>query len=362
MYGPAHLLRKAWLSGARDYLKEPWHPDELFLRVRGPMPSSIKWDWGNGTLHLQGTRLRSKADSPMVRLTRAEADLLRVLVQRAGSSRVASGAFVGGPMFRGKGRRYACWLGFARRSRLSQASRTTRYLPSGGWATGFLERSVGPWYPATVKDSLLNLLVFLLVFLVVAGLFLAFYGISLTLVPGGKGLVFANPFAGALIPAVLGGLAAAQFRSVRKPGNFAMTWILQAVTFFLLLSLAIPVIKKMPPVRASDESPLVPGRFLPLDDNSLILSAPHPGANRSASPTVLIPADGSPMFVSADTQYDPLNQRFVFSRATPRVSVVRDLSDAITNIRPPSCGLKPISGRLSGTLRQRFPRPDPLLV
>jgi len=84
VYGPSHLLRKAWLSGARDYLKEPWQPEELFLRLRGPMPFSLKWSWGDGTLYLQGTQLHSEQDLPMVHLTQTEADLLRVLVQRQG--------------------------------------------------------------------------------------------------------------------------------------------------------------------------------------------------------------------------------------------------------------------------------------
>jgi len=162
-----------------------------------------------------------------------------------------------------------------------------------------------------VKDSVLNLLVFLLVFVVVFLVFLANYGITLLLVPGGKGLVFANPFAAALFPGLLGGLVAAQYRSVRRPGVFAVTWGLQAVAFFLLLTLPLPFLQQMPSVRASDDSPLTTERFLPLEDGSLLLSVNPPA-------TILIPADGGLMTVSPVTQYDPLNQRFVFSSDEPR--------------------------------------------
>lgn len=164
---------------------------------------------------------------------------------------------------------------------------------------------------STVKDSLLNLLVFLLVFVVVALLFLVNYGLALLLVPGGKGLVFSNPFAAALFPALLGALVAAQYRSVHHPGRFPVTWGLQAAAFFLLLTLPLPFLQQMPSVRASDESPLVPHRFLPLEDGSLLLSSSPPA-------TILIPSDGGLMTVSTVTQYDPLNQRFVFSGQDPK--------------------------------------------
>jgi len=86
VYGPAHLFRKAWLSGVRDYLRDPWLPEELFLRVRGPLPSSLKWDWGEYNLSLRGTKLIEDSSSKEIRLSRAEADLLRVLAQRQGQA------------------------------------------------------------------------------------------------------------------------------------------------------------------------------------------------------------------------------------------------------------------------------------
>ena len=160
-----------------------------------------------------------------------------------------------------------------------------------------------------MKDSVLNLLVFLLVFLVAAVAFLATYGISLILVPGGKGLIFSNPYAAALLPSLLAGLLAAQFRAVRRPGLFPLSWALLAGAFFLLLALSIPQVQTMPPVRAADATPLVPNRFLPLADGSLLLT--------SGKATVQVPQNGDPMTVSAETQYDSFNQRFVFSSGDP---------------------------------------------
>jgi hypothetical protein len=161
-----------------------------------------------------------------------------------------------------------------------------------------------------VKDSLLNLLVFLLVFLGVAALFVGYYGITMMLVPGGKGLVFSNPWAAALLPALLGGLVVTLARSVHRPGQFRVTWLLVAGAFLLLLTLPIPLFQQMAPVRAADATPVTPGRFLPLDDGSQVLTTPPA--------TVLIPADGGPMTVSNLVQYDALNQRFVVPGQDPK--------------------------------------------
>ena len=159
-----------------------------------------------------------------------------------------------------------------------------------------------------MKDSVVNLLVFLLVSVGATVFLVAMYLLGLVLIPGGKGLVFSNPYASALLPALLTGLLTAQYRAVRRPGYFPLTWSLLALTFLLLVTLSLPVIQAMPPVRASDDSPLVDGRFLRLEDGSLLL-----GTGRSS---VLIP-EADTMSVSPLTQYDPLNQRFVFSSGEP---------------------------------------------
>lgn len=189
---------------------------------------------------------------------------------------------------------------------------TTLWWRSGASGTDFLEPSDTPWYPgATVKDSFLNLLVFLLVFAAAAVCALTFYGLAYSLIPGGRGLVFSNPYAAALVPSLMTGLLVAQYRAVHRPGRFPVTWALLAAAFLLLLTLPIPLIQQTPPLRASDSSPLVPGRFLPLSDGSLLLSA--------GNASLLVPPEaGDTMGVSAQTQYDPLNQRFVFSAWDPK--------------------------------------------
>lgn len=156
-----------------------------------------------------------------------------------------------------------------------------------------------------MKDSLLNLLVFLLVFIGSAVFFLGTYGLSMILVPGGRGLVFASPYAAALMPALLCALMVALYRSFHRPGVFAVTWVLLAAGFFLTLTLPVPVIQQMPSVRASDDTPVVPGRFFPLEDGSLLLS--------TGNSAVVVPQDGTPMQVAPLAQYDSLNGRIVLS-------------------------------------------------
>jgi len=84
VYGPPHLFRAAWLSGARDYLREPWSVDELYLRVRGPGPGFVEWTTESTAYRLEGRNLANEKGG-QVRLSAAEAGLLRVLVQRRGS-------------------------------------------------------------------------------------------------------------------------------------------------------------------------------------------------------------------------------------------------------------------------------------
>lgn len=160
-----------------------------------------------------------------------------------------------------------------------------------------------------MKDSVLNLLVFLLVFVAAAAFFLAMYGLAMGLVPGGRGLVFASPYAAALLPSLLVALLVALYRAHRRPGAFTLTWVFLALAFEGLLALSLPVIEGLPPVRAADASPLVPGRFLPLDDGSLLLS--------DGKASIVVPAGSDDLRVTERTEYDPLNRRFVFSTGEP---------------------------------------------
>lgn len=81
-YGAARDLSPAWLAGVSDYLKEPWSPDELFLRLTGPRLNHVVWTSGGQTLRLEGQSLETGGRT--LRLTGAEAELLRLLVQRRG--------------------------------------------------------------------------------------------------------------------------------------------------------------------------------------------------------------------------------------------------------------------------------------
>ena len=83
VYGPAYLMRAVWLSGAVDYLKEPWDPEELFLRLRGPRTPAVVWAVRHQELRLEGAALT--VDGRDVELSGAEAELLRLLVKRRGT-------------------------------------------------------------------------------------------------------------------------------------------------------------------------------------------------------------------------------------------------------------------------------------
>ena len=83
VYGPDYLFRSAWLSGAWDYLREPWTSEELFLRLRGCAPSVVQWTVAGRICRLEGRKL--VAEDSGVRLSAAEAELLRLLALRRGS-------------------------------------------------------------------------------------------------------------------------------------------------------------------------------------------------------------------------------------------------------------------------------------
>lgn len=83
VYGSEENFGPAWRTGILDYLREPWQPEELFLRLRGPESPTVVWDWAGKSLRLDGNEF-STAEGDRVRLSSAEANLLRILVRRRG--------------------------------------------------------------------------------------------------------------------------------------------------------------------------------------------------------------------------------------------------------------------------------------
>lgn len=83
VYGPMHLFRAAWLAGAVDYLKEPWEPEELFLRLEGSRPAVLEWSWAGHRFRLEDKTLGVETGR-LMHLPTTEADLLKILAQRRG--------------------------------------------------------------------------------------------------------------------------------------------------------------------------------------------------------------------------------------------------------------------------------------
>ena len=82
-YGPAHLLRTAWVRGAWDYLKEPWDLSELELRVSRIQSSELSWESQGLQFHLKDGML-CQGEKTMS-LSSDEESLLRSLLLRRGS-------------------------------------------------------------------------------------------------------------------------------------------------------------------------------------------------------------------------------------------------------------------------------------
>jgi len=163
-----------------------------------------------------------------------------------------------------------------------------------------------------VKDTAVTLLIFLLLFAFFASLMLGAYFLYNLLVPGGRGLIFANPYAAAVLPSLLLALMGAQYRAVHHPGRFTLTWLGLFTAFLAILLFSLPLIQKAPPLRPADAQPLVSGQFLALEDGGVLLA--QPGKNTSgqfARQVLWIPETRLPMVVIDQLPYDPLNQRFL---------------------------------------------------
>ena len=96
-HGPAGLMRAAFLAGCADYLREPWTPQELALRAEAALArrrAAARFPWGR--LDWDGDSLCIPGGP--VSLTRQQARILRVLLERRGStvSRAALAALLGG--------------------------------------------------------------------------------------------------------------------------------------------------------------------------------------------------------------------------------------------------------------------------
>ncbi len=75
-YGPAEALAPCFSIGCRDYLRDPWSPDELFVRARNCVPYTVHLPGGTTTL-CGSTILAGRLT---IRLTPAETTILRALV------------------------------------------------------------------------------------------------------------------------------------------------------------------------------------------------------------------------------------------------------------------------------------------
>jgi len=83
-FGPAGLMRSAFVSGVADYLREPWGPEELELRaarVFKEVRQKMEFPWG--TVALDGRCVETGAGSAS--LTLHESKILRSLILNRGA-------------------------------------------------------------------------------------------------------------------------------------------------------------------------------------------------------------------------------------------------------------------------------------
>ena len=83
-YGSPSFLRNAFLLGCVDYIKEPWVPEELELRlgaIIGRMECSRYFDWG--VLRFRGRSV--EGDRGICNLSYQEYRILKLLIENRGS-------------------------------------------------------------------------------------------------------------------------------------------------------------------------------------------------------------------------------------------------------------------------------------
>ena len=104
-WGPAGLLRAAFLHGCVDYLREPWTAEELLVRADAALsrrPSRFEFPWG--TVRWDGDALHTPRGP--VALTRRQSVILHALLRRRGQPvpREALAALLGAGAARGSRR------------------------------------------------------------------------------------------------------------------------------------------------------------------------------------------------------------------------------------------------------------------
>ena len=82
-WGPAGLLRTAFLSGCDDYLKDPWTPEEFAMRAMAALARvERRFDFPWGTISFDAKDLRTPAG--LISLTLHESRILRALLRARG--------------------------------------------------------------------------------------------------------------------------------------------------------------------------------------------------------------------------------------------------------------------------------------
>jgi CheY-like chemotaxis protein len=82
-WGPAELMRTAFLAGCDDFLKEPWSPEELGLRAHAALArAERRYSFPWGEVSFEGKDLRTPGG--LAALTLHESRILRALLRNRG--------------------------------------------------------------------------------------------------------------------------------------------------------------------------------------------------------------------------------------------------------------------------------------
>ena len=82
-WGPAGLIRTAFLSGCDDYLKDPWTPEEFAMRAMAALARvERRFDFPWGTVSFEAKDLRTPAG--LISITLHESRSLRALLRARG--------------------------------------------------------------------------------------------------------------------------------------------------------------------------------------------------------------------------------------------------------------------------------------